>query len=171
MGVNEENFIRELNNKNSKALEYVFNNYCDYIYNVVFGIFGRNNILLITIETKKPTEVSEIIDGVYPIELSQGKMGKLIIKEIKTEGNKTIVKYTAEGKVPYFQAQDVLIKDDQGKNIEIKDYNIRKDEQKPNEFTKVFGALDPNKKYTIYTNDFSNVEFREDLKFKIELNK
>ncbi|MBI6875401.1 sigma-70 family RNA polymerase sigma factor [Clostridium aciditolerans] len=40
MGINEDNFIRELNNKNPKALEYAFNSYCDYIYNVVFGVFG-----------------------------------------------------------------------------------------------------------------------------------
>ncbi len=37
--------------------------------------------------------------------------------------------------------------------------------------TKVFEELNPNKQYTIFTNDFDNVEFREDLKFKIELNK
>lgn len=40
MDINEDNFIRELNNKNPKALEYAFNSYCDYIYNVVFGVFG-----------------------------------------------------------------------------------------------------------------------------------
>lgn len=125
----------------------------------------------ITIKTEKPKEISKVIDGKYPIELSQGKMGKLIIKEIKTESDKTIVKYTAEGKAPYFQASDLLIKDEHGKDIKIKDYNIRKDEKNPNEFTKVFEGLDSNKKYTIYTNDFNNVEFREDLKFKIELNK
>jgi len=125
----------------------------------------------ITIETRKSKEISKVIDGVYPIELSQGNMGKLIIKEIKTENNRTTVKYATEGKAPYFQAQDVLIKDDQGKNIIIKDYVKRNDSEKPNEFTKVFEALDPNRKYTIYTNDFSNVEFREDLKFRINLNK
>ncbi len=125
----------------------------------------------LTIETKKPKEIGKVIDGVYPMELSQGKMGKIIIKEIKTENNRTTVKYTAEGKAPYFQAKDVLIKDDQGKNIEIKDHNIRKDEQNPNEFTKVFESLNPNKKYTIHTNDFSNVEFGENLKFNIEFKK
>ncbi|MCC5425313.1 DUF4179 domain-containing protein [Clostridium botulinum] len=125
----------------------------------------------ITIQTKKPKEIGKTIDGVYPIELSQGKMGKLIINDIKTENNKTIVKYTAKGMAPYFQAQDLLIKDDKGKCIEIKDYIRRADDQNPNEFTKIFEALDPNKKYTIFTNNFDNVEFREDLKFKIELNK
>ncbi|NFP93449.1 DUF4179 domain-containing protein [Clostridium sporogenes] len=125
----------------------------------------------ITIETKKPKEISKVIDGVYPIELSQGKMGKLIINDIKTENNKTIVKYIAKGKAPYFQAEDLLIKDDQGKCVEIKDYIRRKDEENPNEFTKVFERLNPNKQYTIFTNDFDNVEFREDLRFKIELNK
>ncbi|MCS4463531.1 hypothetical protein JTT01_02005 [Clostridium botulinum] len=99
----------------------------------------------ITIQTKKPKEIGKTIDGVYPIELSQGKMGKLIINDIKTENNKTIVKYTAKGMAPYFQAQDLLIKDDKGKCIEIKDYIRRADDQNPNEFTKIFEALDPNK--------------------------
>ncbi len=99
----------------------------------------------ITIQTKKPKEIGKIIDGVYPIELSQGKMGKLIINDIKTENNKTIVKYTAKGKAPYFQAQDLLIKDDKGKCIEIKDYIRREDNQNPNEFTKIFEALNHNK--------------------------
>lgn len=125
----------------------------------------------IKVKTKQPKEISKIIDGVYPIELTQGKMGKLIIKEIKTENNRTTVKYTAQGKAPYFQAEDLLIKDDQGKDIKIEDYNIRKDEKKPDEFTKVFEGLGTNKKYIIYTNDFSNVEFREDLKFNINLDK
>lgn len=125
----------------------------------------------ITIKTKKPNKISKIVDGVYPIELSQGAMGKLTIKEIKTENNKTTVKYTTEGKAPYFQAESLWIADSNGKEIDFKSYDIRKDEEKPNEFTIEFEALDPNKKYTIYTNDFSNVEFREDLKFKIELNK
>ncbi|GAA0731077.1 DUF4179 domain-containing protein [Clostridium malenominatum] len=123
----------------------------------------------ITIETKKPTKISKAIDGIYPIELSQGKMGKLIIKEIKTEKDKTIVKFTAEGKVPYFQAESLHIEDDKGEWVKVKDRDIRKDEEKPNEFTKVFEALDSNKKYSICTNDFDNVEMREDLKFNIEL--
>ncbi|NMM62199.1 sigma-70 family RNA polymerase sigma factor [Clostridium sp. P21] len=42
MRINEDNFIKELKNKNSKALEYVFDNYCDYIYKVVFSVFGSN---------------------------------------------------------------------------------------------------------------------------------
>lgn len=125
----------------------------------------------ITIQTKKPKEIGKVIDDIYPIELSQGKMGKLIINDIKKENNKTIVKYTAKGKAPYFQAEDLLIKDEKGKCVEIKDYIIRKDEENPNEFTKIFESLDPNKKYTIFTSDFNNVEFRDDLKFKIEFNK
>lgn len=125
----------------------------------------------VSIKTKEPKEVGKIIDGVYPIVLSQGNMGKLVINEITTKNNKTTVRYTAEGKAPYFQADSLLIKDDKGNDINIKDYNIRKNEQNPNEFTKVFEALDASKKYTIYTNDFSNVEFREDLKFNIQLNK
>lgn len=124
----------------------------------------------ITVETKKSNEISKPIDGVYPIELPQGKLGKLIIKEIKTDNNKTTVTFTAEGKAPYLQATSLYIKNDSGKMIDSKDDNIRRDEQKPNEFTMEFEALDANKKYHIGTNDFDNFELREDLKFKIDLN-
>ncbi|WP_333861873.1 DUF4179 domain-containing protein [Clostridium sp.] len=124
-----------------------------------------------TIEGKKPTEISKTIDGVYPIELSQGKMGKIIIEKIEAKSDNTTVKYRVEGKAPYFEAQSLWIKDSLGKMVHYKSYDIRKDESKPNEFVRQFEKLDPSKKYTIYTNDFSNVEFREDLKFKINLDK
>ncbi|PJI09793.1 MULTISPECIES: DUF4179 domain-containing protein [Clostridium] len=122
----------------------------------------------IKIKTKKPKEVSQSTDVACPIELKQGSMGKIIINEIEKEKDKTIVKYTAEGKAPYFQAQDILIKDSKGNDIDIKDY-VKRSDKNPNEFTKVFEALKPNEKYVIYTNDFSNVEFRDDLKFNIKI--
>lgn len=123
-----------------------------------------------TIETKKPKEISKIIDGKYPIELNRGKVGKLVIKEINTKIDTTTVKFTAIGKAPHFQAERLYIKDENGERINFKDhYDIRKSEENPNEFEIDFEALDKNKKYSICTNDFSNVEFREDLKFKIEL--
>ncbi|WP_373897416.1 DUF4179 domain-containing protein [Haloimpatiens sp. FM7315] len=121
-------------------------------------------------KTQEPKEVGRVIDGKYPIVLPQGKMGKLTINEIKTEKGKTVVNFTAKGKAPYFQAEDLFIKDEKGDIIDIKDY-IKRDEKNPNKFTKAFEKLDPNKKYTIFTNDFSNIEFRDDLKFNIELNK
>jgi len=121
------------------------------------------------VKSKKSAEISKTIDGVYPIELSQGKMGKITIEKIETNNDSTTVKYRVEGKAPYFQAQSLWIKDSNGKEVDYKSYDIRKDDSKPDEFVRQFKKLDPNKKYTIVTNDFSNVEFREDLKFKINL--
>jgi len=40
MQINEDNFIIELKKKNPKALEYVFDKYCNYIHKVVFSVFG-----------------------------------------------------------------------------------------------------------------------------------
>lgn len=122
------------------------------------------------IKGKKAVEVSQVMDGVYPKELSQGSMGKIIINNVKNEKDKTIVKFTAVGKAPYFQATELHIKDNKGEFVTPKSYNLHRDEEKPNEFTLELPLLDSSKKYTICTNDFSNVEFREDLKFKIELN-
>lgn len=118
-----------------------------------------------------PKEVSKDINGSCPMELSQGKVGKLIITEVIKETNKTIVKYKAEGIAPLLQGQNFHIKDSEGNYVKILDYDIRKDESNPNEFTKTFEALEPNKKYTLSTDTFDNVDIREDLKFTIELNK
>lgn len=123
----------------------------------------------IATKTKKPKEISHVIDGNYPIELPQGKMGKIIIKDIVTEGDVTTVKYSARGIAPYTQASSLYIKDETGKDIIPSSYDIREDEKKPNDFALKFKSLDPSKKYTIYTTDFSNYEIREDLKFKLKL--
>ncbi len=131
---------------------------------------GNGKETAINMETKQPKEISKLIVGAYPLELPQGEFGKLIINEIKTEDNTTTVKFTAEGKAPYFQATNLHIKDNNGEILIPKSYLIRKDEQNPNEFTMSFTALDPNKEYRISTTSFDNVEIREDLKFKIELN-
>ncbi|MFD3157652.1 DUF4179 domain-containing protein [Haloimpatiens sp. FM7330] len=124
-----------------------------------------------TNKTKKSKEVSKPIDGVYPIELSQGKMGKLIVKEIKTENNKTTVRFTTEGKDPFLQSFDLHIKDSKGQRVDVKAPLASNYEKKPYEFTISFKALDPTKKYSICTEDFGNIEIRDDLKFKIKLNK
>lgn len=123
----------------------------------------------IATKTKKPKEISHVIDGNYPIELPQGKMGKLTIKDIITDGDITTVKYTAKGIAPYTQASRLYIKDETGKDIIPNSYDIRENKKNPNNFVLKFKSLDPNKKYTIYTTDFSNFEIREDLKFKLKL--
>lgn len=132
--------------------------------------FDANGVeTAIATKTKKPKEIGQVIDGRYPIELDQGKMGKLTIKDIVTEGDTTKVKYIAEGIAPYTQASSLYIKDETGEDIIPKSYDIKENEKNPNEFVLKFKALNPNKKYTIYTTDFSNFEIREDLKFNIDL--
>ncbi|MDQ0174926.1 hypothetical protein J2S08_000760 [Bacillus chungangensis] len=122
-----------------------------------------------TWEGKKAQKISKTIDGVYPIELPQGKVGKLIIQDIKSENNQTTVTFNAEGIAPYTQGESLYIEDEQGEMIEVIVNKMIKDEQKPNEFTMVFEALEANKKYRIVTYDFGQMEIREDLKFTIDL--
>lgn len=122
-----------------------------------------------SIEGIVPKEINKDINSTYPMELTQGNMGKLIINEVKKEGDKTIVKYRAEGIAPLFQAQNLHILDSDGNYVKPIDYDIRKDETKPNDFTFTLEPLDPNKKYVLSTNTFDNIDLREDLKFKINL--
>ncbi|KOR26721.1 DUF4179 domain-containing protein [Clostridium sporogenes] len=113
------------------------------------------------------------INGVYPIELSQGSMGKLIIKEITNYKDKTVVKYKVEGKAPFLQAKALYIIDDEDNSVPKKDNNIdiKKDKNNPNEYIMEFEALDKSKKYKIETNDLGYYEIRNDLKFRIDLTK
>jgi len=124
-------------------------------------------------EGKTMRPVYKNIDGNYPIDLSQGKMGKLIIKEIKTEEDKTIVRYTAEGEAPFYQAELLYILDDKDKVVEGKDNNfeVKKDKNNPNDYIMEFEPLDKNRKYKIGTNPGEDIEIRNDLKFKIDLSK
>ncbi|MCW6091153.1 DUF4179 domain-containing protein [Clostridium sporogenes] len=113
------------------------------------------------------------INGVYPIELSQGSIGKLIIKEIKTKKDRTVVKYKVEGKAPFLQAKELFIMDDKDNAVQTKDNNfqIKKDKNSPNGYIMEFQPLDKNIKYKIGTNDLGYYEIRNDLKFRIDLTK
>lgn len=110
------------------------------------------------------------INGIYPIELSQGKMGKIIINKITTENDKTIVNYSVKGLAPIFQSRWMYIVDDKD-NVVDSLGESKKIEGKPNNYIMEFKALDKNKKYKIGTSNCSDIEVREDLKFKIDLKK
>jgi len=118
--------------------------------------------------TKIPSESREL-DGKFPFELSQGKMGKLIIKDIVTENGETVIRYTAEGKAPYHQGRSFYIKDASGETVAAKNYDIRRDAAHPNEFTQVYPLLDLSKGYYASTSRFENEELLEDCKITIEL--
>lgn len=124
-------------------------------------------------EEKNIPPIYKNIDGTYPIELPQGKMGKLIVKEIKTDKDKTIVRYTAEGQAPFLQAKLLYIMDEKDECVKVKGniFEIKKDENNPNDYIMEFEPLSKNIKYKIGTNANDDMEIRNDLKFKIELNK
>ena len=124
----------------------------------------------------KMKEESKPINGQYPLEISQGKIGKTIIKEIELKEDRTIVRYNVEGLAPLTQASSLFIKDTENNYVEYKNNsdlinvgNRRKEENKPNEYVVEFEPLDKNKKYIIGTRNFDDFDIREDLKFKIDL--
>lgn len=97
-------------------------------------------------------------------------MGKLIIKDVKTLPDRTVVYCTAEGLAPLSQAASLCIKDENDNGVKSKDdWDIRKNENNPNEFIEEFEPLDKNKKYKITAKSFEDYDIREDLKFKIPL--
>lgn len=55
--------------------------------------------------------------------------------------------------------------------IMITNRDIRRNVENPNEFTIEFEALEPNKEYSLRTTEFDNIEFDDNMEFKIELEK
>lgn len=77
---------------------------------------------------KAKEEAKNLFGSTYPMELSQGKIGKIIVKEVKFMKDKTIIYYTAEGIAPYSQASCLYLRDENNKPVEAHDgFNIRKD--------------------------------------------
>ena len=109
------------------------------------------------------------INGTYPIELSQGEMGKIIVKSITTAKDKTIVKYNVEGNAPFLQARELYILDDKGNAVQSSSntFNI----EKHGDYTMEFPPLNKNIKYKIGTNDLGCYEIQNNLKLKINLTK
>lgn len=123
-------------------------------------------------EVVQRKNVDKDINGEYPIELSQGEIGKLIIRDIKIEKDKTIVKVTIEGKVPFEQAMFLHIVDENGESIGRKNNKIITsiDESTVNGYICEFEPLDKNKKYKIMTEVLDgDFEIRDDLKVRVDL--
>lgn len=139
--------------------------YVNILTNVKVNLEPNDQETQVAQTIKIPSE-SRVLDGKFPFELSQGKMGKLIIKDIVTENGETVIRYTAEGKAPYHQGSAFYIS---GENVAAKNYDIRRDAAHPNEFTKVYPLLDFSKGYYACTSRFENEELLEDCKFTIEL--
>lgn len=115
------------------------------------------------------TESTDLFGTSYPMELPQGKIGNIIIKEVKTIQNKTIINYTAEGIAPYFQGSRLFLNDEKDNRIEPISRDILQDINKPDEYTLNFDNLDTTKKYKLAAVNLDDYEIREDLKFTIPL--
>ena len=140
--------------------------YIDILYNV--KVDPNDQKTKVGEIIKIPSE-SRVLDGKFPFELSQGKMGKLIIKNIVTENGETVIRYTAEGKAPYHQGMSFYIRDASGETVAAKNYDIRRDAAHPNEFTKIYPLLDLSKGYSVSTSKFENEKLLEECKVTIEL--
>jgi hypothetical protein len=157
-------------------------NHCEsnnFQYHMQFAALNETPKYLTVIPYRLPEEIKEhhhfkteskdLIGSTYPTELSQGKIGKIIIKEVKNIQNKTIINYTAEGIAPYFQASNLFLRDEEKNPIAHDIFYIEDDSNKPNEFTLTFYNLDTTKKYELAAINLDAYEIREDLKFKIPL--
>ncbi|WP_291564187.1 MULTISPECIES: DUF4179 domain-containing protein [unclassified Clostridium] len=103
------------------------------------------------------TVISEKINREYPIELSQGKIGKLIINKIEFLKDKTLVHYKVEGTAPLYQYSNIFFIDDKGNEIWGEFDKIKKIDERTYSFIWEAEPLDKNKIYNIGTLNFDEV--------------
>lgn len=103
------------------------------------------------------TVVSEKINSKYPIELSQGKIGKLTIDKIEFLKEKTSVHYKVEGIAPLYQYSNIFFIDDKGNEIWGEFDKIKQIDEKTYSFIWETEPLDKNKVYDICTLNFDEV--------------
>ncbi|AFS79482.1 hypothetical protein Curi_c24870 [Gottschalkia acidurici 9a] len=113
-------------------------------------------------------DVKKLINGSYPIELKQGRFGKLTIIGMEETEDKTIIRYKAEGKLPYFQGHQLYIENEAGEKLEVK-INPINNGYNNKEFTIEVEKLKSNEKYYFVTSNLNNRDFKEDYVFKIPI--
>lgn len=149
--IDETNFIKEIRNKNPDALEFAVNAYGNLVYKIIYSVLNN------TFEMPYIEEcVSDIIETAvplkssYPIELAQGDFGKLVIEDVKTEKDRTLVTFYAQGIAPQFQADALGIQDEDGVCIMKRGAAKIIEKQKGNHrYPLEFGPLKDGKDYSL----------------------
>lgn len=123
----------------------------------------------INLEDTTRTVVSEKINSKYPIELSQGKIGKLTIDKIEFLKEKTLVHYKVEGTAPLYQYSNIFFIDDKGNEIWGEFDKMKRVNEASYNFICEFEPLDKNKVYNIGTLNFDEViEIYEGFDIELE---
>ncbi|ADL50871.1 DUF4179 domain-containing protein [Clostridium cellulovorans] len=86
-----------------------------------------------------------------PLELSQGELGKLVVKKFEWEDDTLKVFYTAEGKIPLIQSEYLGLYDSQGNFLKNKSSYIQVSPENQHDFVMCFKGVSKNKKYKIGT--------------------
>lgn len=113
-------------------------------------------------------DIKKSINDKYPMVLEQGKFGRLIITEIKESEDKTIIKYKAEGKLPFFQASQLYLESRDGKRPfqKITPLDSGYDNE---EYVLEVKNLGKDKKYYFVTSNLNNYDFKDEYVFKIPI--
>lgn len=148
-----------------------------FIFNYKYVLEGRNKLpkylkvvpYKIKDYNKHVKRTVKVIDGKYPIKLTQGKFGEIIIDSIKDEENKTVINYHVVGKAPFIQYDALFIKDDKGIYVKLGRHIPM---NKEGYFKVEVEKLKKDKKYFLVTNIFDDrYVINEDLIFTIPVKK
>ncbi|WP_127582130.1 DUF4179 domain-containing protein [Paenibacillus koleovorans] len=115
--------------------------------------------------------VTSKLTNEFPIVLSQGKVGEVIVKNVVFMNDKTLIYYEVKGKVPYTQtaslwletADGQLIISDNGQRTRLSDTSY--------DYLLEYPPLDPLQPYVLGTMTQTDIKLLSELTVKLELEK
>ncbi len=114
-------------------------------------------------------KVTSTLTNEFPIVLSQGEVGEVIVKDVAFMNDKTLIYYEIKGKVPYTQyaslwmetADGQMIISDNGKRTRISDTSYT--------YVLEYPPLDPLQPYVLGTMTQTDIRLLDELTVKLEL--
>jgi len=114
-------------------------------------------------------EVSTPLTDAFPIALSQGEVGEVIVNNVSFQADKTLIYYEVKGKVPYMQfaslwmetADGQRIISDNGKRTRISDTSY--------DYVLEYPALDPTEQYVLGTMTQTDIKLLDGLTVKLDV--
>lgn len=114
-------------------------------------------------------KVTSKLSNEFPIALSQGKVGEVIVQTVEFTTDKTLIYYEVKGKVPYAQYASLWLETADGQMI-ISDSGVRtRVSDTSYEYILEYPPLDPQQSYVIGTMTQTDINLLDELTIRIEL--
>ncbi|REK75106.1 DUF4179 domain-containing protein [Paenibacillus paeoniae] len=115
-------------------------------------------------------KISENVSDSFPIVLSQGDIGEVMVKDIIFHNDKTLIYYEVKGKDPYNQLTSLWLETADGERIIIDNGKRSRISDNTYDYVLEYPALDSHKQYVAATMTREDIQLLDELTVKLMIN-